>query len=49
MDIIKMSDFIVDVGPEGGKGGGEIILQGTPEKVAKSSLGYTAKFLKMEL
>jgi excinuclease ABC subunit A len=49
MDIIKMSDFIVDVGPEGGNDGGEIILQGTPEKVAKSTVGYTAKFLKMEL
>ncbi len=49
MDIIKVSDHVIDVGPEGGKDGGKIIVEGTPEKVSKSKLGYTAKFLKAEL
>jgi len=49
MDIIKVSDHIIDVGPEGGKEGGEVILKGTPEEVIKSDIGYTAKFLKLEL
>ncbi len=46
LDIIKNADWIIDIGPEGGKGGGEIIAQGTPETVAKSKKSYTAKFLK---
>ena len=49
MDVIKSADYIVDLGPEGGGKGGKIVAQGTPEQVAKSSAGYTAKFLKAEL
>lgn len=49
LDIVKMADHVIDVGPEGGHGGGEIILEGTPEEVSKSTKGYTAKFLKEEL
>lgn len=49
MDVIKSSDFIVDLGPEGGAKGGQIVASGTPEEVAKSSAGYTGKFLKAEL
>jgi excinuclease ABC subunit A len=49
MDVIKSADYIVDLGPEGGGKGGQIIVQGTPEQVAKSAASYTGKFLKMEL
>lgn len=49
MDIIKVADYIVDLGPEGGQKGGEIVTQGTPEQVAKHKSSYTAKFLKEEL
>ena len=49
MDVIKVADYIVDLGPEGGDGGGEIIAQGTPESILKESTSYTAKFLKEEL
>jgi len=49
MDVIKIADHIIDVGPEGGRGGGEILTTGTPEIVAKSKKGYTAQFLKQEL
>ena len=49
LDIIKMADHIIDVGMEGGRGGGEILFEGTPEEVIKSKVGYTAKFLKKEL
>lgn len=49
MDVIKMADWVIDLGPEGGRGGGEIIAEGTPEEVALLSKGYTAKFLKAEL
>lgn len=49
LDVIKMADYLIDMGPEGGKGGGELLAFGTPEKVAKSSKGYTAKFLREEL
>ena len=45
LDVIKTSDYIIDLGPEGGDGGGEIVAQGTPEKVAKSGT-YTGDFLK---
>ncbi|USD32861.1 MULTISPECIES: excinuclease ABC subunit UvrA [Vibrio] len=46
LDVIKTSDWIVDLGPEGGQGGGEIIAQGTPEEVAKVTGSHTARFLK---
>jgi len=49
MDVIKVADYIVDLGPEGGSGGGQIIAQGTPEDVIKVPESHTAKFLKMEL
>jgi excinuclease ABC subunit A len=49
MDVIKMADYIVDLGPEGGNKGGTIIVEGTPEKVAASKKSYTAKFLSPEL
>ena len=49
LDVIKMADHIVDMGPEGGKGGGHIVAQGTPEEVAASGKGYTSEFLKVEL
>jgi excinuclease ABC subunit A len=49
MDVIKVADHIIDLGPEGGKEGGQIIAQGTPEQVAKASGSYTALFLKEEL
>ncbi|HLZ16587.1 MAG TPA: hypothetical protein VKQ08_06080, partial [Cyclobacteriaceae bacterium] len=49
MDVIKSADHIIDLGPEGGAGGGKIIAQGTPEQVAKNPTGYTGKFLKIEL
>ncbi len=49
LDVIKTADYIVDIGPEGGDGGGRIIAQGTPEKVSKVENSYTAKYLKMKL
>ncbi|WP_333818689.1 excinuclease ABC subunit UvrA [Ohtaekwangia sp.] len=49
LDVIKASDYIVDLGPEGGAKGGKIIAKGTPEEVAKSNQSYTGKFLKAEL
>ena len=49
LDVIKMADYIIDMGPEGGKGGGELLSCGTPEEVAESKKGYTPKFLREEL
>ena len=49
LDVIKMADYIIDMGPEGGKGGGVLLSYGTPEEVAKSQKGYTPKFLREEL
>ena len=49
MDVIKMADWIIDMGPEGGDRGGRIVCQGTPEEVALCSESYTAKYLKEEL
>jgi excinuclease ABC subunit A len=46
LDVVKTADWIVDLGPEGGNGGGEIIAEGTPEEVAKSKQSYTGKYLK---
>lgn len=46
LDVVKVADHIIDIGPEGGKGGGKIVAQGTPEKVAKSKKSHTAKHLK---
>ncbi len=49
MDVIKVADHIIDIGPEGGKNGGEILCTGTPEQIAKNKKSFTAKFLKEEL
>ena len=49
LDVIKVADYIVDLGPEGGDGGGRIVAQGTPEEVAKSEKSYTAKYLREKL
>ncbi|MBO5285032.1 MAG: excinuclease ABC subunit UvrA [Alphaproteobacteria bacterium] len=46
LDVIKTADYIIDMGPEGGDGGGRIIAQGTPEEVVKQAVGYTYKYLK---
>jgi excinuclease ABC subunit A len=46
LDVIKSADHIIDLGPEGGDAGGEIIAEGTPEKVAKVKTSYTGRFLK---
>ena len=49
MDVIKMADHIIDMGPDGGAKGGKILFEGTPEELAKTKIGYTASFLKQEL
>ncbi|SEA27102.1 excinuclease ABC subunit A [Flavobacterium gillisiae] len=49
MDVIKLADYIIDIGPEGGKGGGKVVAKGTPEEIADNKKSYTAKFLKKEL
>jgi excinuclease ABC subunit A len=48
MEIIKLADYIIDLGPEGGKNGGEIVFEGKPEEMMKSNT-YTASFLKKKL
>jgi excinuclease ABC subunit A len=49
LDVIKTVDYIIDIGPEGGHGGGKIIAKGTPEEVIKNKISHTARFLKKEL
>lgn len=49
MDVIKVADYIIDLGPEGGQGGGEILVTGTPEEIIKDKRSYTGKFLAKEL
>ena len=49
LDVIKLADYIIDMGPEGGRNGGTVLSTGTPEEIAKSKKGYTPKFLKAEL
>lgn len=49
MDIIKSSDYIIDIGPEGGAGGGQLVAKGTPEEVANNEKSYTGKYLKKAL
>ena len=49
LDVIKLADYIIDMGPEGGRGGGKVLCTGTPEEVAKSKKGYTPRFLAEEL
>ena len=49
LDVIKLADHIIDMGPEGGRGGGQVLSTGTPEEVAESKLGHTPSFIKEEL
>ena len=49
MDVIKVADYIIDMGPEGGEGGGKLLFQGVPEKLIKIKESHTARFLKSEL
>jgi excinuclease ABC subunit A len=49
MDVIKLADYIIDIGMEGGKKGGEVLCKGTPEQIIKNKKSYTAQFLKEEL
>ena len=49
LDVIKTVDYIIDIGPEGGKSGGKVMATGTPEEIVKTNKGFTAKFLKKEL
>lgn len=49
LDVIKLADHIIDMGPEGGKDGGNLLIAGTPEEVAKSTNGFTSKYLRKEL
>ncbi len=49
LDVVKLSDYIIDIGYEGGKGGGEVVAKGTPEELVKNKKSYTAQFLKKEL
>lgn len=49
LDVIKVADHLIDIGPDGGKGGGHIIFEGTPEEMIRTDVGYTAHYLKQEL
>lgn len=49
MDIIKVADYVIDIGPEAGENGGEIVVEGTPEEIIRNKSSYTAKYLKQEL
>lgn len=49
LDVVKLADYIIDVGAEGGKGGGEIICKGTPEEIIKNKKSYTAQFLRKDM
>jgi excinuclease ABC subunit A len=46
LDIIKSADYVVDLGPEGGEEGGEVVARGTPEQIARAKNSFTGKFLK---
>ncbi|NQT25503.1 hypothetical protein HQ585_09110, partial [candidate division KSB1 bacterium] len=46
LDVIKSADWIIDLGPEGGEDGGQIVIDGTPEDVARCPISYTGQFLK---
>jgi excinuclease ABC subunit A len=49
LDVIKVADHIIDLGPEGGDGGGKMLFEGTPEELVKVAVSHTGKFLKPEL
>ena len=46
LDVIKVADWLIDLGPEGGEGGGTVVAQGTPEQVAKQENSFTGQYLK---
>jgi len=46
LDVIKSCDYLIDLGPEGGEAGGEVLAQGTPEEITQNAGSYTGKFLK---
>ena len=46
LDVIKCADWIIEMGPDGGRGGGQLLIEGTPEEIAKQKIGYTSKYLK---
>ena len=49
LDVIKLADHIIDMGPEGGRGGGTVLSTGTPEEVAQSKLGFTPEYIARQL
>ena len=49
LDVIKTADYLIDMGPEGGDGGGTVIAEGTPEEVAENPRSYTGKYVKKYL
>jgi excinuclease ABC subunit A len=49
LDVIKVADYIIDIGPEGGNKGGTVVCEGTPEEVARNKNSFTGQFLKLEL
>jgi excinuclease ABC subunit A len=49
LEVIKMADHIIDIGPEGGRGGGELLFQGPPEEIIKAKNSFTGEYLKEEL
>jgi excinuclease ABC subunit A len=49
LDVIKMADYVIDIGPEGGHRGGEVLVTGTPEDIAKCKKSHTGKYLALEL
>jgi len=49
LDVIKCADWIIDMGPEGGDGGGRVVATGTPEEIAQSRESYTAEYLRSKL
>jgi len=46
LDVVKNADWVIDMGPEGGNGGGEVVAKGTPEQISKVAKSYTGQFLK---
>jgi excinuclease ABC subunit A len=49
LDVIKIADYIIDLGPEGGDAGGQVVVSGSPEEIVKNKKSYTAKYLKDKL